>query len=215
MKIIPDVKCRRCGESFSSLRNRCPNCGTRRVSQSSRTPTPTPGTVEGTEAYSRNESNMKWQMIFGGILVVAVILAVIVMVSTSLSGASSSVVKTKPTPTPAVVEATPVVEAAPTPTPTPMPTVEKLAITYYGTAKEDITMHVGDEPLPLTAAWTPADIVGTATWKSSDSSAIKITVDPENGNKCTIECLSSPGAPVTLTCTLYGTTAECVIRCIG
>ena len=50
MSLIPEVKCRRCGESFSSMRSRCPNCGTRRVSQSGRTPAATPGTVRGTEA---------------------------------------------------------------------------------------------------------------------------------------------------------------------
>ena len=78
MSLIPEVKCRRCGERFSSLRSRCPNCGTRRVSQSSRTPSATPSTVNGTASYERAGSNTRWQMIFGLILVVAVILAVIV-----------------------------------------------------------------------------------------------------------------------------------------
>ena len=86
MSMIPEVKCRRCGETFSSMRSRCPNCGTRRVTQSGRTPGTTPGTVRGTASYERAETNTKWQMIFGLILVVAVILAVIVMVSTSLEG---------------------------------------------------------------------------------------------------------------------------------
>lgn len=86
MSLIPEVKCRRCGETFSSLRSRCPNCGTRRVSQSTRTPGATPGTVKGTASYDRAAANTRWQMIFGLILVVAVILAVIVMVSTSLNG---------------------------------------------------------------------------------------------------------------------------------
>ena len=59
MPMIPEVKCRRCGETFSSLRSRCPNCGTRRVAQSGRTPGPTPGTVRGTAAYERAETNTK------------------------------------------------------------------------------------------------------------------------------------------------------------
>ena len=29
MSMIPEVKCRRCGATFSSMRSRCPNCGTR------------------------------------------------------------------------------------------------------------------------------------------------------------------------------------------
>lgn len=215
MKLIPETKCRRCGQSFSSLQNKCPNCGTRRVGQSGRTPAPTPATVDGTDARARNDANMKWQMIFGGILVVAVILSVIVMVSTSLSGKSSSVIKTTPSPTPVSVAATPVVEAPPTPTPTPMPTLEKLNITYYGVAKEDITMRVGDDPLPLAAGWTPADITGRVTWKSSDPSVLKVTVDSTDPNKCTIECVASSTTPVKLSLTLYGTTVECVVRCVG
>ena len=81
MSVIPEVKCRRCGESFSALRSRCPNCGTRRVTQSARTPGTTPSTVKGTASYERAETNTKWQIIFGLILVAAVILAVIVMVT--------------------------------------------------------------------------------------------------------------------------------------
>ena len=73
MPVIPEVKCRRCGETFSSLRSRCPNCGTRRVAQSGRTPSPTPGTVKGTASYERAETNTKWQIIFGLILVAAVV----------------------------------------------------------------------------------------------------------------------------------------------
>ena len=116
MSMIPEVKCRRCGETFSSLRSRCPNCGTRRVSQSGRSPAPTPGTVKGTASYDRAEANTKWQMIFGLILVVAVILAVIVMVSTSLDGADN--VPSQITPPVAVTNNVPVIEAAPTPPPT-------------------------------------------------------------------------------------------------
>ena len=96
MSLIPEVKCRRCGETFSSLRSRCPNCGTRRVSQSTRTPGATPGTVKGTASYDRAAANTRWQMIFGLILVVAVILAVIVMVSTSLNGNGASGTKATP-----------------------------------------------------------------------------------------------------------------------
>ena len=126
MSVIPEVKCRRCGESFSALRSRCPNCGTRRVTQSGRTPAPTSSQVKGTAAYERAETNTRWQLIFGLILVAAVILAVIVMVSTSLngldnqSGKSNNTVITTPSPTP--VNTAPTVEPPPTPTPTPAAT---------------------------------------------------------------------------------------------
>ena len=52
-------------------------------------------------------------MIFGLILVVAVILAVIVMVSTSLDGSDSSNKSTAMTP-PVVTDYVPIIEAAPT-----------------------------------------------------------------------------------------------------
>ena len=107
MSVIPEVKCRRCGQSFSALRSRCPNCGTRRVAQSGRTPAATPGTVKGTAAYERAETNTKWQMIFGLILVVAVILAVIVMVSTGLNDNGSTGGRVRTTPTPAVESVAP------------------------------------------------------------------------------------------------------------
>ena len=121
MSMIPEVKCRRCGATFSSMRSRCPNCGTRRVAQSGRAPSTTPGTVKGTASYERVETNTKWQMIFGLILVVAVILAVIVMVSTSLDGSDSSNKSTAITP-PVVTEYVPIIEAAPTAEPTEVPT---------------------------------------------------------------------------------------------
>ena len=105
MSLIPEVKCRRCGETFSSLRSRCPNCGTRRVSQSTRTPGATPGTVKGTASYDRAFANTRWQMIFGLILVVAVILAVIVMVSTSLNGNGASGAKATPSRLPGSMDA--------------------------------------------------------------------------------------------------------------
>ena len=129
MSMIPEVKCRRCGETFSSMRSRCPNCGTRRVTQSGRTPGTTPGTVRGTASYERAETNTKWQMIFGLILVVAVILAVIVMVSTGLNGSDNpgSEMLTPP----AAVTYTPLIEASPTASPTPTPIMERICIMYF------------------------------------------------------------------------------------
>ena len=157
MSMIPEVKCRRCGATFSSMRSRCPNCGTRRVAQSGRAPSTTPGTVKGTASYERAETNTKWQMIFGLILVVAVILAVIVMVSTSLDGSDSSNKSTAMTP-PVVTDYVPIIEAAPTASPTPTPTVESIKIFFYTDEKtSDFTMHVGDT-VDLTAQVLPLTI---------------------------------------------------------
>lgn len=210
MKIIPDVQCRRCGEVFSSLRSRCPNCGTRRVTQSGRTPGVTPGTVKGTDAYARAETNTKWQMIFGLILVVSVILAVIVMVSTSLNGAdngSSSAAKTKPSPESSVSGA-PVVEAPPTPVPTPTPSVEKVEIRYATTKKDEFSMHMGDAPITVNAVAYPVTIENPVfTWSCSNTDAMQITVNAET-NECICEILQALNGPVKLKVSCFGVEVE-------
>ena len=207
MSVIPEVKCRRCGESFSALRTRCPNCGTRRVSQSGRTPGATPGTVTGTASYERAETNTKWQMIFGLILVVAVILAVIVMVSTSLNGqdVGGSRITNPPTEAPS---ATPiyVIEEAPTPPPTPTPTVSEIKIFYYEKELEDFTMHEGDVPLTIKATVFPIEDFSDAklTWRVDDDSVLKITPS-EDTKECKCEILARKNGGVKLTVSCNGT----------
>ena len=216
MSMIPEVKCRRCGQSFSALRTRCPNCGTRRVMQTGRTPAATPGTVKGTASYDRAETNTRWQMIFGLILVVAVILAVIVMVSTSLAGLdseSTTARRSRSTPTPAVATEDPamfIVDTAPTPSPTPTPTVENIKIFFFEkelTQEEGgVTMYVGDDPLTIKAQAYPADQFANArfTWSISDSSKMKLTPsDDTKSCECAILEASTNG-PVTLTVSCYG-----------
>ena len=77
MGFIPRLTCRRCGRQYSGLHSRCPYCGTRRVKSSDRVPSPTPAMNPGTDAARRAGTGTKWQMIFGAILLGAVILAVI------------------------------------------------------------------------------------------------------------------------------------------
>lgn len=214
MSIIPEVKCRRCGATFSSLRSRCPNCGTRRVTQSGRTPGTTPGTIKGTAAYERAETNTKWQIIFGLILVAAVILAVIVMVSTSLSASDSSSSNSTLVTPPVVTDAAPSIDQAPTPSPTPTPTVESVHIYYYQQEKtEDFLMHVGDEPIPLTAQVLPVTITGlTVTWTSASEDALKVTVTGDNA--CTVECLQAVAGGVKLTASCGGVEKTITVYCM-
>ena len=209
MSVIPQVKCRRCGESFSALRSRCPNCGTRRVSQSSRTPAPTPSTVKGTAAYERAETNTRWQMIFGLILVVAVILAVIVMVSTSLNGldnqsgkGSNNNIVATPTPT---VNLAPTVEPPPTPTPTPTPTVEGINIQCFGTDVKQATV------LPMEVFTTENTRI---TWKSSDESLFMVTPS-EDTRKCKVEILQTSATPGALTVTCNDYSVVLLVRLVS
>ncbi|MEA5151209.1 MAG: hypothetical protein VB039_01215 [Oscillospiraceae bacterium] len=216
MSLIPEVKCRRCGETFSSLRSRCPNCGTRRVAQSGRTPGTTPGTVKGTASYERAETNTKWQMIFGLILVVAVILAVIVMVSTSLNGLDSGIGSVKVT-QPAATPAAPTIEAAPTPSPSPTPAVEKIEIKYYTKVLDSgdnaPTMHVGDEPLPITATVYPVSIQGAkVTWSSGDDSVLQVTPTEDGG--CTVTILQAKAGGVKIYAECFGVKGECLFYCL-
>ena len=192
MSMIPEIKCRRCGETFSSMRSRCPNCGTRRVAQSGRAPGTTPGMVKGTAAYERAETNTKWQMIFGLILVVAVILAVIVMVSTTLDGVDNVGSKVTP-PMAAPSGGVPAIEAPPTPTPSPPPTVERVVIKYYENELEDFTIGATDPPLPITAAIYPLTIENvTVNWSVGDDELLSVTPTSEDGRNVEVVVLNAP-----------------------
>ena len=214
MSMIPEVQCRRCGQSFSALRTRCPNCGTRRVMQSGRSPAATPGTVKGTAAYDRAETNTRWQMIFGLILIVAVILAVIVMVSTSLNGLDNQGTTTRrsrTTPTPVVVTEDPAlyIEAAPTPSPTPTPTVEAIKLFFYETElteeKGGFTMHLGEDPLTIKASAYPADVFANASfkWSTDDPDCLKLTPSAD-GRSCECAIVQSKQGPTRLKVTCFG-----------
>ena len=219
MSVLPEVKCRRCGQTFSALRGSCPNCGTRRVNQSGRVPAASPSTVKGTPAAERAESNTKWQMIFRLILVVAVVLAVIGMVSTSLNGldgnpSGSSAGRTPATP--AAPEITPeisqVIETAPTPTPTPTPKPDSVKVFFFEKETQEFTLRAGWEPVKLTAQAYPVGNFPDATfkWTISDDSVIKISVSDDT-KECTCEFVSHKPGGVTLTCSCNGVETKVTI----
>ena len=213
MSMIPEVKCRRCGETFSSMRSRCPNCGTRRVTQSSRTPSTTPGTVRGTASYERAETNTKWQLIFGLILVVAVILATIVMVTTSLEG-MDSVQQNNIQITPPVATAyIPEIESAPTPSPTPPPQVEGIRVMFYTTELQtEFTMTVG-EVLDLTAQVMPLTLENAkVTWTSANEDYL--VIESTDNLSATLTCVGdiAGGVKMTVSCGNYEKTLTVYCR---
>ena len=215
MSLIPEVKCRRCGETFSSLRSRCPNCGTRRVAQSTRTPGPTPGTVSGTAAYERAETNTKWQIIFGLILVAAVILAVVVMVTTSLEGADVKQQTTSITP-PVVTEYVPVIEEAPTPPPTPTPNVEGLRVMFYTTEiGNDFTIWVGEsEEIDLTVQVMPLTLQGLKVdWTSGNPDILTVEKTDEYAVHVAAHDDGSLPKSTTLTLTCAGFEKQLTVYC--
>ena len=123
MGFIPRVTCRRCGRQYSGLRGRCPYCGTRRVKQSDRVPATSASSDPSTPAGERAASNSRWQLVFGGILLLAVILAVVVLVSISLNGSVNGGTRTTvpPISEPPVTSTPYIPTSTPQPTPTPDP----------------------------------------------------------------------------------------------
>lgn len=172
MAFLPKTTCRRCGREYEGFRSRCPYCGTRKVSQSERTPSTTAGLNEGTSAYARRDLNTRWQLIFAVILLVAVLLAVIVLVSQGLN----QKVKATPPPTIAPSTFTPIPETE-TPPPTPTPTLEKLEIMSYAHVVDDITIkQVGmGAQLQVQAYPNNVNISGFYTWSSADESIVKVS----------------------------------------
>jgi hypothetical protein len=160
--------------------------------------------VKGTASYERAETNTKWQMIFGLILVVAVVLAVIVMVSTSLDGSDqpSNPVITAPT----VTDYVPTVEAAPTPSPTPTPAAESIRIMYYNDEKtSDFQMREGDDPIPLTAIVLPATLENpVVTWTCSDTTGEYCVVTTTGDTSCEVSIVKALAGGVQLTATCGG-----------
>lgn len=80
MAVIPEITCRRCGSKYSGLHSRCPKCGAPRVNQPTRVPPTTASVTPRTAASARSAINIRWQFVFGGVLLLALVLAVVVLV---------------------------------------------------------------------------------------------------------------------------------------
>ena len=145
MAVIPEITCRRCGSKYSGLHSRCPKCGAPRVNQPTRVPPTTASVTPRTAASARSALNIRWQFVFGGVLFLALILAVVVLVASGKSGSSgnpggnvnntnpgSSAVSSNyisadlPTPSPS---------PEPTPAASPTPEIESMAIIWTVTNK--------------------------------------------------------------------------------
>lgn len=175
MSFIPTVTCRRCGHQYSGIHRRCPYCGTRRAQQSGRTPAGTPSTIKGTAANGRAAANAKWQMIFGLLLVAAIIIAVIVLVNISLNGANSKPAATTPPPSAPIVSTVP----SATPSPSPSVTVTSIKIYYYNSERTEFSVGIGGTPTPMNAVVYPKDVKAEVKWTIGDESIAKITVNSD------------------------------------
>ena len=201
MALANKVVCYHCGTEFPAASDRCPSCGARRIRTSSRAPGTTAGAVKGTPAGARAEENGKWQLIFGAILLAAIVVALIVMITVSLNTADLPD-DVQPT-TPPDITAEPEQTPAPTPTPTPMPEITDLNICYNGTPiGSDFTEGIGED-VALTGAHFPLTIPGDYKWSSSAPEIAKVSEDG------VVTGVAAGVATVTLTC--YGKTAQVVV----
>ena len=200
MSFIPRIICRNCGKKFSAIRGRCPACGARHVKQTMRTAPAASVSANGPQA----AANARWQLIFGGILVAAVIVAVIILITASLDPAVSG----EPVDMPPPVDVTTPQPPTPTPTPTPSPTVpvSSLTIMYLGSQVPDsFTQRTDWAPLPLSVDIYPREALATATvtWRSSDTS---VAIVDETG------LLTSVGSgKCNITAECGGVTATCEV----
>ncbi len=165
MSFIPQITCRRCKRRFSALRSRCPHCGARKEAAPGRAQ---PTTEQAQEQRQKSANpNARWQMIFGIILLAAVIIAVIALVSMSLHPPAPS-----PSPSPSF-EPTP--SPSPTPTPTPTPTVESITVAFAGSELTDFTLRTTWAPLQLTATVYPVSDDVVVRWRTTDTSVITVS----------------------------------------
>ena len=192
MGLLPTTTCRRCHKQYSELRGRCPYCGTRKVKEISRAAETTASTVKGTAAHARAESNAKWQLLFGGILLAVIILAVIAIISISLKGGSAPDTAADPAASPSITPAAPSPDASPdasadvspdastdvsadvTPTASPSPSAAVTSITFMtnGAAlpfEDQFTMAAGSTiQLEISVFPVEAKDQVTPKWSSSD-----------------------------------------------
>ena len=168
-----------------------------------------------TPSGQRAAVNARWQLIFGAILLVAVILAVVVLISMSLNSGGV----TKPSPTVPVVPSAneltdPTVPPTATPTPTPTPTIESVTI-YYGSEPlgDDVTISA---PLTATASIWPMTVEIPAeaiVWESSDPNVVKVEVSADDPTRCTLTGVGSGSCNVTVT--VYGASDTAIVRYVG
>ena len=186
MGFIPDITCRHCGKKFTAIRSRCPHCGAQKVKNSGTLPPKTaadtapkaaaPTAKKGAGiAAALFQSNTRWQFLFGCILIVLVIVAVIILTSASLGKGAAKPDETPPLPS---IEVTTPPPTTPPPTPTPTPTspVTSISMTFLGSPIKEFTIRVGDAPIQLKAEVYPVEAITTAEleWRSSDEAIITV-----------------------------------------
>lgn len=186
MSMIPKTTCTRCHRQYSSLLSSCPYCQTKKPREQRRSVPESDSVIHGTQSSERAAEKLNWQMIFGTIIVAAVMAAVIAIVSLgvaddisasgSLSDGQASVSESGQDDALAadvLTTAVPTATPEPTPTPTIAPQVTSVGITYLGYDQPGFTQYVGDK-VQLDVAFYPINNELTPEWSSSDESVATV-----------------------------------------
>jgi hypothetical protein len=213
MSLIPNTTCSRCHRQYPAIKGRCPYCGTRKPRQVQRTLPEADSAVKGTEAARRAAENVNWQMLIGGILLLAILIAVISLVSVNVKK------HVEDTSTAEEEEVIPEIEVAatapptatpvPTPSPTPAPTVTAVTIYFMGQEETGFMEGAGTQ-VQLTAQWYPTTVEADVVWASSDESVA--TVD-DTGLVTVVS--TNRNSTCNITATVGGVTAVCQVWSAG
>lgn len=178
MSIIGKVKCSQCGKEYSPLKKTCPHCGARPSRPSERASATSSSAKRGTQSNARAVTNANWQMIFGLIVIVAVVAAVIALISIEIGSRQEEASASAP---PVIESGEPTVSptptATPTPTPSPTPSVTSITITYYGSERTEFMLNIGaDKAVKMSSTVYPLEAAATAKteWSSADESIMKV-----------------------------------------
>jgi len=213
MSIISEVKCARCDRKYSGVRSRCPYCGARRI---------------GRGKYSDESDNSKGKMLIGILIMSVLVIAVGVLLFTAQ--------KPEDTPEPEQETESPVDPlinseeeisgmdgtnpVSPPPTLTPpededespessAPTVQSVMITYANREKKDFTVKLG-ETVVLRVRIDPVGVEEDILWTSSNRNVFDVV--PTNAEKTQAKVTGTGKGNATLTVTVGGVEAECIVR---
>ena len=220
MGLIQQTKCVRCDRTYSSLRRKCPYCGTRKNRGGKR---------------GAGTGNNRWQLIAGIVILLAIIITVVVLIVTSLKNnkeqdtavkdpktaqtAGEGVTSVTGTPAQTGQTTTPdgtsqtgqagTTTVSPDPgtqtgtqtqtTTPPAPTVNSITLN-----RSDFTLNKTGDQWQMKATISPDDPNVTVTWKSNDESVCLISATG---------LVTAVGrGNTTIVATAGGKSAECIVR---
>lgn len=203
MSIVPNTTCRRCHRQYPSFRGRCPYCGTKKAREVRSAVPETDSAVPGTQAARNAAEAVNYQMLIGGVLLLAVIIATIVIVSVNISGDVAEQQQfEEQLQTAQDTTAIPVPTPTPSPTPTAAPQITSLEVRWGSTGIYDY-VALGGFNLPSTstislyAIWYPSTITAIPEWTVDDETIVSISPN-ESGIICEAVMVGDPGQQTTL-----------------